>query len=244
MMLQPDSSKPLYEQIKSHLLQQIEDGKYPPHSKIPSERSLSRKFGVSRMTVKHAIQELVFNERLYTRIGKGTFVSEPPITQQLSTLTSFSEDMQNLGKSTSSRVLDATEQPATSALAQSLHVAVGAPLIRLKRLRLADGQPIAIETSHLNHDYCLGLLDAHDFSQTSLYSALRDDHGLQLSYAEQRIKARLANPEEAALLAIEPSFPLLHITRTTFLTDDTPVEYVESAYRGDRYVFRARLKNI
>jgi len=243
-MLKQDSAEPLYEQIKSHLLERIEDGTYPPHSKIPSERTLSEQFGVSRMTVKHAIKELVFNERLYTRVGKGTFVSEPPITQQLSTLTSFTEDMASIGKTTSNRVLLAETLPATEKLAEPLDVPPGTELALLRRLRLADGVPVALESSYLHHAYCEGVLTAHDYGGASLYAALRDDYGLQLAYAEQRIRARLATADEAALLEIEPGFPLLHITRVTFLVDDTPVEYVQSAYRGDRYVFRARLNHL
>jgi GntR family transcriptional regulator len=243
-MLKPDSSKPLYEQIKAHILQRIDDGTYSPHSKIPSERALSEQFGVSRMTVKHAIQELVFNERLYTRVGKGTFVSEAPITQQLSTLTSFTEDMVSLGKTISNRVLVAKTLPATDKLSKPLNILPGTELALLRRLRLANGVPVALESSYLHHAPCDGVLTARDYGTESLYTALREDYGLQLAYAEQHIRARLATADEATLLDIEPGFPLLHITRVTYLADDTPIEYVESAYRSDRYVFRARLSNL
>ncbi|MEO0563913.1 MAG: GntR family transcriptional regulator [Chloroflexota bacterium] len=243
-MLKQDSAEPLYEQIKTHLLERIEDGTYPPHSKIPSERVLSDQFSVSRMTVKHAIKELVFSERLYTRVGKGTFVSEPPITQELTTLTSFTEDMASLGKTTSNRVLQAETLAATDKLAKLFAVPHGTELALLRRLRLVDNVPVALESSYLRHAVCKGVLTARDYGGASLYAALREDYGLQLAYAEQRISAGLSTPREASLLEIESGFPLLHITRVTFLPDDTPLEYVESAYRGDRYVFRARLGNL
>lgn len=244
MPLKTDAATPYYEQIRAYLLDKIESGEFPAHAQIPSERSLSEQFGVSRMTVKHAIQELVSSGRLYTRVGKGTFVSETPITQQLETLTGFSEDMLTLGKSTSSRVLAAEGRGADETVAGQLQLNIGAPIIFLKRLRLADAQPVAIENSYLNRRYCENILAEHDFSQASLYAILRNEYGLDLNYAEQEIKARLAHADEAEWLKIHEGFPILHIRRVTFLADSTPLEYVESAYRGDRYVFRARLRHV
>jgi GntR family transcriptional regulator len=242
--LNPDTSIPYYEQIRTYLLTRIESGEFAPHTQIPSERSLSEQFGVSRMTVKHAIQELVSDGRLYTRIGKGTFVSDTPITQQLNTLTGFSEDMEKLGKTTSSVVLSAVEQPATELIARQLQITRGAPIIFLRRLRFADEQPVALENSYLNAAYCNGILDKHDFACTSLYAVLRTEYGLKLSYAEQNINARLATPAEIKLMNIEEGFPILHITRVTFNSNSLPIEFADSAYRGDRYIFRARLTSI
>jgi GntR family transcriptional regulator len=243
--LQLDESRPYYEQIRDYLLTNIESGTFPPHTQIPSERSLSDQFGVSRMTVKHAIQELVFSERLYTRVGKGTFVADTPITQQLSTLTSFTEDMKSLGKTTSSKILQADTLRANVNIARALDLTPdGSNVALLKRLRCTEGQPIAIESSYLNVTHCPNILKQHDFTHTSLYHVLRMEYGLRLASAEQRIRARQATKEEAALLEIDVGFPILYITRTTFLDDNTPVEYVESAYRGDRYVFRAKLTNL
>jgi len=244
MELNHDIATPYYEQIRNYLLTKIESNEFPPHTQIPSERTLSEQFGVSRMTVKHAIKELVSNGRLYARVGKGTFVSETPITQQLNALTGFSEDMASLGKPTASRVLRAQMLEANEHIAQKLATAIGTPLAFLKRLRMAGDRPVAIESSYLNAVYCQNILDQNDFSQTSLYNVLRSDYGLQLAYAEQNINARRANASEAELLDVDEGFPLLHITRVTFLENDKPLEYVQSAYRGDRYVFRARLTSL
>lgn len=244
MELNPNISTPYYEQIRNLLLAKIESGEYPPQTQIPSERLLSEQFGVSRMTVKHAIQELVSNGWLYTRVGKGTFVNDTPITQQLNALTGFNEDMKKLGKPTSSRVLIAQVTKAPPRVAEKLMLTPGAPLNHLKRIRLTDQQPVAIESSYLNARFCNDLFDDHDFAQESLYSVLRTKYHLNLSYAEQNINARLANATDAELLNVSEGFPLLHITRVTFLDNDTPLEYVESAYRGDRYIFRARLMSV
>lgn len=243
-VLDQDTSTPYYEQIKAHLLARIDAGEFKPHMQIPSERALSEQFGVSRMTVKHAINELVTNGRLYTRVGKGTFVADTPITQQLDLLTGFSEDMKSLGKTTSSRVLAAEEIAANPKLARALQLAVGAPLIYLRRIRLADEHPVALESSYLNQTYCVDILENHDFSVESLYTVLKKAYRIKLSYAEQSIQARLATKAEAVLLDIQKGFPLLDIMRTTFSDESKPIEYVESAYRGDLYVFRARLTSM
>lgn len=239
-----NTSIPYYEQIRSYLLSKIEAGEFKPHTQIPSERNLSEQFGVSRMTVKHAINELVTSGRLYTRVGKGTFVNDTPITQSLDMLTGFSEDMESLGKSTSSRVLVAEHITATAKLASKLQVAINSAVLHLKRVRLADNQPVAIESSYLNPTFCPALLETHDFSHESLYNVLKSEYNLQLRYAEQSIQARLASKSEAALLSIQNGFPLLHIMRITFSAESIPIEYVESVYRGDLYVFRARLTSI
>ncbi len=239
-----NTSMPYYEQIRNYLLARIDSGEFQPHTQIPSERNLSEQFGVSRMTVKHAINELVTNGRLYTRVGKGTFVSDIPITQNLDMLTGFSEDMASLGKSTGSRVLVAEDINVSPKLASTLKIPVGGKALHLKRVRLADNQPVAIESSYLNPAYCPGLLVSHDFSHESLYNVLKTEYNLKLSYAEQSIQARLASRSQAELLGIQKGFPLLHIMRITFTPESNPIEYVESAYRGDLYIFRARLTGI
>ena len=243
-LINPDTSVPYYEQIRAYLLAKIESGEFKPHTQIPSERSLAEQFGVSRMTVKHAIKELISNGRLYTQVGKGTFVSDTPITQQLETLTGFSEDMQQLGKKTISRVLQAELIQATAKLAKELQTTIGTPVIFLKRLRVADDHPVALESSYLNASFCPHVLDKYDFATQSLYTVLRNEYAVKLSYAEQEIKARLATADEGKLLEIHKDFPILHITRITFTENSKPIEYAESAYRGDRYIFRARLVSI
>ncbi len=243
-MLKIGSSKPYYEQIKEYILYKINTGDLKPHTQIPSERMLSEQFGVSRLTVSKAIKELVIEGKLYTQVGKGTFVNDAPIHQMLDRLTSFSEEMSQLGHSPSSRVLQKGIIPATERLAQWLDVPIGVSLVLLKRARLADLQTVALETTYLIADYCDRILDLHDFSHESLYEVLRTNYHVRLTYAEQELEARLPTPEEAQMLQIETSVPILHIDRVTYIDTDRPIEYVESAYRGDRYKFRARLMGL
>lgn len=243
-MIDANSPKPLYEQIKDYILTNIHSGEYKPNTRIPSERSLSKKFGVSRLTVSKAIKELEQAGWLSVQIGKGTFIKEQKIDQELETLTSFSEDMAHRGMSPSSRVIRAEVVKASETVAQMLNIDVGADVARLQRVRLADGEPIALETSHLVEAYCPLILARFDFSEDSLYTVLREEYNLHFTRADQAFEARLATPEESELLALDGPTAILAITRVTFSQDDRPMEYVHSAYRGDRYQFRAMLRRV
>ena len=240
-MLNEGSAKPYYEQIKEYILYQINNGALSAHDRVPSERSLSEQFGVSRLTVSRALKELVLDGRLYTQVGKGTFVSEAPIDQTLDVLTSFSEEMERRGQAPGSRVIETGLVTASEAISQRLHIPVGVPVVRLKRVRLANGEPIALETAHIVASLCDGILDRFNFAQDSLYAVLQTHYKLRLVYAEQEIGSRMATPEEARMLQLEQPGPILSMTRVTYGEADHPVEFVESAYRGDRYKFRARL---
>lgn len=240
-MLNVDSSKPYYEQIKAYILYRINSGDLAPHARIPSERTLSEQFGVSRLTVSKAIKELVIEGRLYTQVGKGTFVNDAPIDQTLDRLTSFSEEMAQRGQQPTSQVIDADVRPASERVARRLDIPVGVPVARLKRVRMANGGPVALETAHLIADACPGITTRFDFERESLYAVLRAHYDVRFVYADQELEARPATDEEAQRLGLARCEPILSIARVTYIEGGRPLEYVESAYRGDRYKFRARL---
>lgn len=243
-MLNANSSKPLYEQIKDYILHNIHSGEYQPHSRIPSERELSKRFGVSRLTVNKAIKELVQAGLLYVQIGKGTFISDETIDQQLDNLTSFTEEMTRRGQSTLSRIIRAESVPANKMIADVLRIPVGVNVCVLKRVRMANNHPVALEISYLIESLCPNLFNDRDFAKESLYHVLRTDYHLSLTHAEQTFEARSATKMEANLLDLEVGSPILHITRVTYTSENRPIEYVESAYRGDRYKFRAVLRQL
>ncbi len=243
-MINPQIAKPLYEQIKSYLLACIEQGMYPPDTRLPSERDLAEQFGVSRLTVKKAISDLLQSGQVYVQIGKGTYVSRAKIDQSLDSLTSFSEDMGQRHQLPGSRVLEAREIQASVEEARNLRVAPGMPLYFLRRVRLADDLPMAIESCRLVAAVCPGLLAGHDYERESLYQVLRNGYGIRLTYAEQSIEARLASVDEAHLLQIEVRAPILAISRVTYTDSDQPVEYTVSAYCGTRYKFQAILRRV
>ncbi|MGJ3239037.1 MAG: GntR family transcriptional regulator [Anaerolineae bacterium] len=243
-MLDTKSPKPLYEQIKDYILHGIHSGTYKPNDRIPSERDLSDRFGVSRLTVNKAVKQLVRDGWLYVQIGKGTFINDEPIDQQLETLTSFTEEMTKRGQETSSKVLFAHIIEADTTLARQLLIPMGVAILRLQRVRLVAERPMALETSHVVATHCRDILDTHDFSRESLYSVLRQDYDISLTHAEQVFEARSASPQEAEALDLETGDPVLAISRVTFTANKQPLEYVQSVYRGDKYKFRAVLRRI
>ncbi|HQE98772.1 MAG TPA: GntR family transcriptional regulator, partial [Anaerolineae bacterium] len=139
MELKREAPTPLYVQLKNSLLMQITSNQLAPHQQLPSERELCEQFGVSRTTVRQAINEMIHEGLVYSRAGKGTFVSEPKINQQLRTLTGFSQDVLERGGTPSSQVLEARLIPATPDLAERLQVTLETELVLLSRLRLANG---------------------------------------------------------------------------------------------------------
>ena len=231
---------PLHVQLLKTLRADIDAERLAPHQRLPSERDLCLRFDVSRMTVRQALAELAREGLIYSRVGKGTFVSEPKIDQQLKTLSGFSEDMNRRGSTPSSRVLQAKLCPVNNDLAQMLRVPIGTEIVLLTRVGLADGLPLAIETTHHPHYLCPNLLQ-HDFSVESLYAVLEREYGLRLTRADQTIESRLASSRELSLLHLVPPAPLLVMQRLTFTDQEVLIEYVQSAYRGDRYKFRSSL---
>lgn len=231
---------PLYVQLLETLRTDIISRRLQPHQQLPSERELGDRFHVSRMTVRQALADLARDGFIYTRVGKGTFVSEPKINQQLKTLTGFSQDMENRGNKPSSHILEAKLERATDSIAEALHIAPGTEVVLLSRVRLSDGVPLAIETVHLPHSLCPNLL-RHNFAVESLYTVLEREYGFRLTRAEQTIEAALSSAHEAALLQLTLPAPVLVMERLTFTDQDIPIEHVHSVYRGDRYKFHSTL---
>lgn len=231
---------PLYLQLEELLRADISARRLQPHQRLPSEREMRDRFRVSRMTVRQALSALARDGLIYSHVGKGTFVCEPKIDQQLRTLTGFSQDMQRRGSQPASRVLEARIERASDAVAQALQLKPSTQVILLTRVRLADDAPLAIETVHLPRNLCPHLL-RHDFARESLYAVLEHEYGYRLTRAEQTIEAGLAGPREVELLQVQPRGAILIIERLTFTDQNVPIEHVHSIYRGDRYKFSSSL---
>jgi GntR family transcriptional regulator len=241
MQLSREAPNPLYLQLKDTLVADIKAGRYHVHQRLPSERELSERYKVSRMTARQALLDLAREGLVYTRVGKGTFVADSKIDQQLRTVTGFSQDIRARGSQPSSVVLEAKIIPATPEVASALHILIGADVITLARVRLADGKALAVETAYLPSTLCPNLLQ-HDFSIESLYHILEKEYGFLLTQADQTIEASLATTQEAELLKLTPPAAMLHMERLTVRQDGQPIEYVLSTYRGDRYKFRSQLQ--
>jgi GntR family transcriptional regulator len=200
---------------------------------IPSERQLSVDLGVSRLTVRAALDELVREGFLVRRRGSGTFVREPKIAQEL-TMTSFSEDMQRRGMRPASRTLSLTTTLAGASLGRSLHVSPSEKIVVAKRLRLADGVTMAIETLHVRESLVPGLTAA-DLEQHSFYELLAERYGITIVGGIQTIEPTVTNEDESSALGVPLHSPAFLFERTTRSGEDVIVEFVRSIYRGDRY---------
>lgn len=208
------------------------------HDRLPGERELAGRFGVSRMTLRRALDELEVAGRIYRLRGAGTFVAEPTVTKEL-TLTSFSEDMRARGLEPGSRVLEQRERPAGAEVGRDLGLSPVEPVAFVRRVRLAGRAPMCLEEVVLPARLVGGLLDAP--LEGSLYEALRERHGIEIVRADQQIRATVLDPEDAELLEVPPLSPALDVERVAFDQRGRPVERTRSLYRADRYAFHHAL---
>ncbi len=200
---------------------------------IPSERQLCVDLGVSRLTVRAAIDELVREGYLTRRRGSGTFVREPKIAQEL-TMTSFSEDMRRRGMRPASKTISITTTMAGAYLGRSLHVSPSERIVVVQRLRLADGETMAIETLHVPESLVPELTGA-DLEHGSFYELLADRYGIAIVGGIQTIEPTVTNEEESEALGVPLHSPAFLFERTTRSASGQIVEFVRSIYRGDRY---------
>ena len=200
---------------------------------IPSERVLSADMGISRLTLRAAVDDLVREGYLVRRRGSGTFVSEPKIAQEL-TLTSFTEDMRSRGMRPESRTLDLKVVPAGARLGRFLHVSPSEPIVVAKRLRLAEHETMAIETLHVREALVPGL-SAADLEQRSFYELLKEKYDVVVVGGTQTIEPTVTNEEESEALGVPLHSPAFLFERFSRADGGDIVEYVHSIYRGDRY---------
>lgn len=232
-MPQERDTVPKHQRVRDSLAADIRG--LEPHALLPTERDLAATHAVSRATIRLALDALSEAGLVYRVQGAGTFVAGPTISKTLS-LSSFSQDMEIRGMVPSSQLLAADQVPAGRDVAGDLGIDVDAPVARLSRVRLADGEPICLETAHVPADRVPGLLD-YDLSG-SLYQILTTDYGLRVSRAEQVVRAVVLEVGEAALLRCPPGAAALRMHRIGLDERDRPVESTTSVYRGDLYDLR------
>jgi GntR family transcriptional regulator len=199
---------------------------------IPSERQLSADLGVSRLTLRAALDDLAREGYLVRRRGSGTYVQQPKIAQEL-TITSFSDDMRRRGMMPGSRTLSMSTILAGARLGRSLNVSPSEQILVVKRLRLADGESMAIETLHIPEALVPGLTPKA--LTGSFYDLLRDRYGVQIAEGIQAIEPTVTNEEESEVLGVPLHSPAFLFERTSRDDAGRTVEFVQSVYRGDRY---------
>ena len=226
---------PKYYLVKNEILALIKGMEVG--SAVPTERELAEKFATSRTTVRQAMAELVVEGRLVREQGRGTFVAQPKL-MLVRPLTSFSQERQAQGDRPGSRVLDISAVEADKEVAEGLRVEPGASVQRLERLRTAGDLPIAHEIAHL--PVLRPDLAARLEQYGSLYRALLEAYGTEITAVEDVVETVLADPVTANLLEVDTGLPLLLIHRTAWDARGRVVEWTRSAFRGDRFRFVAR----
>jgi GntR family transcriptional regulator len=232
--LSRDLPVPLYHQVKTSILREIEAGHWRPEDRLPSEDDLAERFRVSKITVRQAMRELA--ERGYVRReqGRGTFVQRPPLIEGPRKLTSFTEEMRKQGAQASSQVLEQDIAGASPEVAALLGIADGEPVFHLRRLRLADGDPMGVQDTYIPHRL-VPAIEELAFTRASLYDVLATHYHLFPTSAHETHFAFAVDGSDAALLSVAPGSPVMGADLVARLADGQPLEYVRSVMRADRY---------
>jgi GntR family transcriptional regulator len=233
-----DASQPLYHRVYRQIAQEIESGTLQPGARLPSERWFCDELGVSRATVRRAIEELVANGLVEGR-GRGSFVTGEALVEPPNTLMSLSELGSSRGLEATSRVLGSRIRPATIDEAEAFGIAPGAELFELQRLRMLDGLPISLDNNRVPLRFAPSAPEL-DFTRASLYAAIERD-GNRLVRADYELEARAAADTEAQLLGLAAGAPVLFATTVAIGDDGRILDLGRTIYRADRYRFQATL---
>ncbi|MBT1173482.1 GntR family transcriptional regulator [Bifidobacterium sp. MA2] len=232
---------PLYEQVSSFFKQRIRSGALQPGDKIPPETALSAELGISRTTIRQAMDVLVSEGLIVRQRGRGSFVASPKMRRPLNHLYNFTENMRELGAEPESIVLDCAVEPASPELEQKLELPQRQKRVfRLRRLRCADTTPILLEDTCIPYYLCPGI-EQIDFASHSLYQTLSGRYELNLHHATETIEAILIGADDARLLDCTTPAPGYRITRTSRLDTGLVYEYTESVTNAERCMFQMEL---
>lgn len=237
-----DRSKPvpLYHQLKELLQERIELAEWPPGTRIPTEKQLAAAYGVSQITVRQALARLA-SEGLVQRFqGRGTFVAQPSVAQDVLRLAGFSDSYAQAGATVETRLVEAGVVEATEGVRRRLKLAAGESVVRIARLRLNQGVPVSLQTSYLPQDLGRELL-GRDLERESLFRLLTEVFGVVPARAEEVISAVAVDDYESGILLVSPGAPALLLQRTTYDQRGRPVEFVKSVLRGDKCKFTLTL---
>lgn len=241
-MIDPSDVIPKYYQLAKILREQIENGDFQPNDAIPSERKLEKRYNLSRPTIRQAIDLLSRQGFLYRVHGKGTFVSPPKLQKGMLELTSFSEDMRKRGLEPGQRILEfGYVEPEGKVKRQLGIVDDQKKVLRIKRLRYGDAEPMGLQDSFLSLDTAHTITREEIEEEGSIYVILQEKFGIFPTEADETIEVTLATPEEAELLNISTGSPLLLNERKLWSQDRKAIEFVRILYRGDRYKYYMRL---
>lgn len=232
----PDRPAPLYEQVETDLRRLISAGALPPGARVPPELALTDRYGVSRHTVRKALERLARDGLIDRSAGRGTVVkASGRATFYLDR--SFTRQMADMGRRARSEVLEKAVGRARTEEGPPLSEHAGAPCLRLVRLRLGDDEPVGLQRATVLTERCPGL-ERHDFARRSLYDVLAGEYGLVITEIRHAVSATTATDERAHRLGVAPGDPLLLVRTTALLSTGDLAEHTTSFYRADRYEYR------
>ena len=234
--LERTSPVPLYHQVAEAIQAAIDDGRLARGELLENEVAMAARLGISRPTTRQALRVLVDKGHLVRRRGAGTRVAPARIRRPVD-LTSLYDDLNQSGQTPSTVVLELEQVSARADVSAALEVPLGAKVVRLRRLRMADGEPLAVMTNYLPPDIAPS---REELEESGLYDCLRS-RGVQPCVARQRIGARLATAAESRMLEESPRTALLTMERTSYDDAGRPIEFGQHVYRASRYVFDTTL---
>ncbi|KAF2957271.1 GntR family transcriptional regulator [Thermotoga sp. Ku-13t] len=236
---------PLYYRVYKELKRRISEGEYKPGDRIPPEIELVKSFGVSRLTIRRALEELK-SEGLITRHkGKGTFIVGKKEEESMNVLKGFTDKAKEEGLSVRSHVLENRLIEIPPELCQVFGLEQGAMVVLLRRVRFLNDEPVAIEAAYLNPAVDVRILSIlkKDMSKESLYEFLRSELKIPLIRALEELELTHVSSSDAKHLGLQPGVCVLLRKRYTYTTNGKCVEFVRSIYRGDKYRFKMELRS-
>ena len=226
----------IYEKIEEY----IDRNHLEPHDRLPSERYLSEVWSVNRLTLRDAIEKHVYEGKLYTLHGKGTFVAPPKYVDSVNQFISYSAGWKADGYSVSSRKISFKRVEANKTLSKNLDVNLGTEVFELKRVRLLNDAPLSVETAYIPVSFCPDL-DRHDFEKKSLYDTLEKTYGIKPAKQRQVANLAVMTKKESEYLEAKEGDPVFYITGVMRDADGRIVEYSTAVIRADRYALKTNL---
>ena len=229
-----DAPTPIYLQIAESIGSLLASGALPPGYVLPPERVLCEQFGISRMTLRQAMSLLDREGLIDSRRGIGTVVRNSRLRKQQQELRSFSEEIRERGGRPESRLISLGLATPAATVREFFGLRDDQKIYEIQRVRLNDGEPLALELARIPERLCPGL-ERFDLTKTSLYRVLEESYGLTLESCSEEISAEIPNSEYRKLLSVPAGTAVLVVNRRTYARDGRPVEFTRSVFRGDRY---------
>ena len=242
MQIDHNSKVPLYFQMKEELKKKIQGGEYKDGDLLPSEKEFMESYDLSSTTIRRALNDLVHENFLERKAGKGTFVKIRKVTRNLRKIIGFTSNMQEMGLTPSTKVLSLRVLPANIYAMERLGLKKGDEIFELRRLRMANLEPMMLETRYIRKDLCPNL-DSDELDD-SLWKIFEEKYDLKPTRHIQGMRVSTVDQEAAALLDIESDTNVFLIRGVTFARENLPIECEESLYRADKYdlTFEAELE--